>query len=216
MSVNYGLLKESENEIMGEFRIFYDYIIEIQSALYNSLIARKDQNITEEDFDNIQSMVKKAEIMHNDLLSNCIWLIQKNEPRASHLRFIIAIVYSIKSLLYISDGVVKIANFFYKKKIIAELFKEFLTAYEDTIELSKEIANSLTERDISIVVQNLKDKFDTYHQEIKNLVRKCAYIHDDNLYRDNKDLINFIINVGRLERLIERQENILSDFSYIS
>ena len=216
MSVNYGLLKESENEIMGEFRIFYDYIIEIQSALYNSLIARKDQNITEEDFDNIQSMVKKAEIMHNDLLSNCIWLIQRNEPRASHLRFIIAIVYSIKSLLYISDGVVKIANFFYKKKIIAELFKEFLTAYEDTIELSKEIANSLTERDISIVVQNLKDKFDTYHQEIKNLVRKCAYIHDDNLYRDNKDLINFIINVGRLERLIERQENILSDFSYIS
>lgn len=216
MSVNYGLLKESENEIMGEFRIFYDYIIEIQSTLYNSLIARKDQNITEEDFDNIQSMVKKTEIMHNDLLSNCIWLIQKNEPRASHLRFIIAIVYSIKSLLYISDGVVKIANFFYKKKIIVELFKEFLTAYENTIELSKEIANSLTERDISIVMQNLKDKFDTYHQEIKNLVRKCAYIHDDNLYRDNKDLINFIINVGRLERLIERQENILSDFSYIS
>lgn len=118
--------------------------------------------------------------------------------------------------MYISDSVVKIANFFYKKRIIAELFKEFLTAYEDTIQLSKEIASSLTERDISNVVQNLKDKFDTYHQEIKNLVRKCAYIHDDNLYRDNKDLINFIINVGRLERLIERQENILSDFSYIS
>lgn len=215
MAVNYGLLKESENEIMGEFRVFYDYIIEIQSTLYNSLIASKDQNITEEDFEGIQSMVKKSEIMHNDLLSNCIWLIQKNEPRASHLRFIIAIVYSIKSLLYISDGVVKIANFFYKKKIIAELFKEFLTAYEDTIELSKEIANSLTERDITAIIQNFKDKFDNYHQEIKNLVRKCAYIHDDNLYRDNQDLINFIINVGRLERLIERQENILSDFSYI-
>lgn len=215
MAVNYGLLKESENEIMGEFRVFYDYIIEIQSTLYNSLITCKDQNITEEDFEGIQSMMKKSEIMHNDLLSNCIWLIQKNEPRASHLRFIIAIVYSIKSLLYISDGVVKIANFFYKKKIIAELFKEFLTAYEDTIELSKEIANSLTERDITAIIQNFKDKFDNYHQEIKNLVRKCAYIHDDNLYRDNQDLINFIINVGRLERLIERQENILSDFSYI-
>lgn len=77
MSVNYGLLKESENEIMGEFRIFYDYIIEIQSTLYNSLIINKNQNITEEDFENIQSMVKKSEIMHNDLLSNCIWLIQK-------------------------------------------------------------------------------------------------------------------------------------------
>lgn len=216
MAVNYGLLKESENEIMSEFRVFYDYIIEIQSTLYDSLTTCKNQNISEEDFENIQSMVKKSEIMHNDLLSNCIWLIQKNEPRASHLRFIIAIVYSIKSLLYVSDGVVKIANFFYKKKIIPELFKEFLTAYADTIELSKEIANSLTERDISAVVQNLKDRFDTYHQEIKNLVRKCAYIHDDNLYRDNKDLINFIINVGRLERLIERQENILSDFSYIS
>lgn len=216
MAVNYGLLKESENEIMSEFRVFYDYIIEIQSTLYDSLTTCKNQNISEEDFENIQSMVKKSEIMHNDLLSNCIWLIQKNEPRASHLRFIIAIVYSIKSLLYVSDSVVKIANFFYKKKIIPELFKEFLTAYADTIELSKEIANSLTERDISAVVQNLKDKFDTYHQEIKNLVRKCAYIHDDNLYRDNKDLINFIINVGRLERLIERQENILSDFSYIS
>lgn len=72
MAVNYGLLKESENEIMKEFKVFYDYIIEIQSALYNSLITRKDQNITEEDFDNIQSMVKKSEIMHNDLLSNCI------------------------------------------------------------------------------------------------------------------------------------------------
>lgn len=215
MAVNYGLLKESENEIMSEFRVFYDYIIEIQSTLYDSLTTCKNQNISEEDFENIQSMVKKSEIMHNDLLSNCIWLIQKNEPRASHLRFIIAIVYSIKSLLYVSDGVVKIANFFYKKKIIPELFKEFLVAYADTIELSKEIANSLTERDISAVVQNLKDKFDTYHQEIKKLVRKCAYIHDDNLYRDNKDLINFIINVGRLERLIERQENILSDFSYI-
>lgn len=216
MAINYGLLKESETEIMNEFRVFYDYVIEIQSTLYNSLATCKDQNISEEDFDNIQNMVKKSEIMNNDLLSNCIWLIQKNEPRASHLRFIIAIIYSIKSLLYVSDGVVKIANFFYKKKIITELFKEFLTVYLETIELSKEIASSLVERDIASVVQNLKDKFDTYHQKIKNLVRKCAYIHDDNLYRDNKDLINFIINIGRLERLIERQENILADFSYIS
>lgn len=215
MAVNYGLLKESEIEIMTEFRVFYDYIIEIKVTLYDYLINSQNQNISEEEFENLIEMSKKSEILYNDLLSNCIWLIQKNEPRASHLRFIIAIVYSIKSLLHICDGIMKIAKFFFKKKIMPELFQEFMHAYQDTIDLSKKIASSLVERDISAVVQNLKEGFEEYHQEIKNLVRKCAYIHDDNLYRDNKDLINFIINIGRLERIIDRQENILADFAYI-
>lgn len=217
MAVNYGLLKESENEIMNEFRDFYNFVISINVNLYNYLDNNTSGqcNISEEELETISDMLKRAEITQSDLLANCIWLIQKNEPRASHLRFIIAIIYSLKHLLQVCEGTYKLAKFFYKTKINVEMFKEFMNAHKLTIELSKKIANSLSERDINLIQQNLKNDFENYHKEIKELIRKCAYVHDDNLHKDNIDLINFIINVGRLERIIDRQEDILADFSYI-
>ncbi len=217
MAINYGLLKESENEIMIEFKEFYSFVIGINTKLYEYLQDDVEslRSISEEQLEIINDLVKKAEITQGDLLANCIWLIQKNEPRASHLRFIIAIIYSIKNLLNVCESTLKLAKFFSKIQINVDLFKEFLNAHKLTIELSKKIADSLSERDPNIIQQNLKNDFENYHQEIKTLIRKCAYIHDDNLYKDNKDLINFIINLGRLERIIDRQENILHDFAYI-
>lgn len=220
MAVNYGLLKESENEIMFEFNSFYELVLNINNELYNYLMFNiNNENevmVNDEQLDAIIDMTKRAEITENDLLANCIWLIQKNEPRASHLRFIIAIIHSIKNLISITYGTLKLAKFFNKNTIAIELLKELMNAYKATNDISKKIAESLSNRNISLVQQNLKEDFDNYHQEIKTLIRKCAYIHDDNLYKDNKDLINFIINITRIERLVDRQENILDDFSYIN
>lgn len=218
MPINYSLLKESENEIMAEFKEFYNFVINMNQALYNFLEnveENEEKWIVDEELEHFHELSKKSELMKSDLLANCIWVIQKNEPRASHLRFVIAIVYSIKNLLNVSSNIEKIVKFFNKYKINFSMFKEFIVVHKETIELSRKISSSLVQKDIAAVQLQLKEEFSEYHANIKNLIRKSVYIHDDNIWKDNKDLIDFIVNMNRLENIMEYQEDILNDFSYI-
>lgn len=74
MAINYGLLKESENEIMIEFKEFYSFVIGINTKLYEYLQDDVEslRSISEEQLEIINDLVKKAEITQGDLLANCI------------------------------------------------------------------------------------------------------------------------------------------------
>ncbi|MBR2857663.1 hypothetical protein IKE96_00330 [bacterium] len=64
--------------------------------------------------------------------------------------------------------------------------------------------------------EKIKQEFENYHKELKNIVRSFTYdLHKTSNSKTN-DLLDFIIIIGRLERILDSQENILKDFMYIS
>lgn len=217
MSVNYSLLKESEMEIMNEFKEFYNYIMDMNLELYKYLQSSHldEKWVSDDEYDSIKEMLNKSEILKSDLVSNCIWVIQKNEPRASHLRFVIAIVYATKNLLNISNNTRKIARFFNKTKISIDLFNVFLNLYKDTMNLSKKIFDILFDKKIIEKTKPIEENSNKYHLAVKNIFKDSNDESSDECNFKDKDVINFFINIGRLERIIDHQEDILKDFNYI-
>lgn len=220
MPVNYSLLKESENSLMDEMLEFYQFTNDINSKLLKYIVKSKNepQNsiLDEEQFEEINDEINKSNVMQSDLLANCIWIIQKNEPRASHLRFIIAIIYSARNLRNFCDNTYKITRFFNKQKLNDHFFKPFIECYETTIKLSKKMKDILVNKNDNEGKEKIKQEFEDYHKELKNIIRSFTYDLHKSSNSNTNDLLDFIIIIGRLERILDSQENILKDFMYIT
>lgn len=221
MSINFQFIKSSEHQLFKEFKHIYKYVVESHHFMYETLVKKTDNmnlGFEQKIIDNIQFRYKQVDIMISDLLSNCVWNIQKNEPRANHLRFIIAIINSLRDLESMNNSYLSLLKFFMKRQLSQDIYKHFLEAYKITNNVSTTILEELeTHNRLYDNNERLINTFIDYHKYLKNLIRTSILIYsENNNMLDNKTLIDLITNFGILERMVENQESIINAFSYIN
>lgn len=221
MSINFQFIKSSEHQLFKEFKHIYNYVIESHIFMYDTLVKKTDNmnlGFDQQIIDTIQFRYKQVDIMINDLLSNCVWNIQKNEPRANHLRFIIAIINSLRDMEFLNNSYLSLLKFFMKRQLSQDIYKHFLEAYKVTNNVSNTILDELkTHNRLHVGNERLVNTFGEYHKYLKNLIRTSILIYSENSNMlDNKTLIDLITHFGMLERMVEHQESIINAFSYIN
>ena len=96
---NYKHLKQEEKELVNSFKTFLKNVLFFFEKQYKSFILKGN---AEEMLDESIDMDKKYSSECRDILDDCIWFIQKNEPRANHLRLIVALINSLNDIKRIS------------------------------------------------------------------------------------------------------------------
>ncbi|MDE7222139.1 MAG: hypothetical protein K2N40_02635 [Ureaplasma sp.] len=215
MPVNYILLKEKEQEIINEFLNFYDQTLKIVAEFENYLSDNKNKDVELDDkvYDEIIDKIRKNELIGQDLLSNCIWTIQKNEPRASHLRFIIAIIYSIRNLNNITRYTNKICKWLNKEKLKPEFLKVLIDSLQLTYQRSLKIYNYIANNNWNEMKDIYESESEDYHSKMKNTISMISTENGSKWKLNNKELIEYIYAIGRIERIVDMQDNIINDLS---
>lgn len=93
--INYDILIESEDKLIKEFEDFVKHSIVVQKKIWKILFKEIK---TQEDYELVQSLEEESNFMQKNLLDDAIWTISKAQPRANHLRFVIALIYSTKDI----------------------------------------------------------------------------------------------------------------------
>lgn len=208
-------MRESERDL---FRQFNDYlstaIVEHKTIL--DYLEADDPNF-EVLFEKIGTYEGMIDGMYSDLLDQAMWIIQKDQPRASHLRYVIAIINSIRDIERVSDYAESIATFFEKRKVNDQLIITTKEVYSRVVGLL--IASQekfLTESAMDtfhFYRENLRDIEKYIKEKLRNSIKNFECLNCDD---DNKILIDFIGVFRSIERTLEHIENVYESFSYIN
>ncbi|MCF0227672.1 MAG: PhoU family transcriptional regulator, partial [Malacoplasma sp.] len=107
MAINYSMTKESEKILRKAFFNFYDHVYDSWKKLSDTY--KRHEDISDLDLEKFFLYEDKSNSLEAEMLEECIWHISRNTPVASHLRFIISIIYSISDLERMADYVISIA-----------------------------------------------------------------------------------------------------------
>ena len=217
---NYLIMRESEKQLLDQITSYFQGVVQMHEDLFSYLNddeeASENKWLNDENYKSIIYENEKSHTIYDDILDDCMWVIQKNEPRASHLRFIVSLINSVKDLQRVSDYALSIAKFFYKRSLSKQIHESFLEAYKQTVDLSKYICDEFTNKYVEEFREELANKVEEYHKYLKNKIRTSVLLYSEtNLSLENKTLIDLIAGFGALERTIEHQENVIKAFYYI-
>ena len=220
MPTNYLIMRESERDLLNEIINYFKGVVKTHETLYSFLEENKenaeDKWLNDENYKSIIYENEKSHTIYDDILDDCMWVIQKNEPRASHLRFIISLINSVKDLQRVSDYALSIAKFFYKRVLNKQIYDSFMEAYKQTTDLSRYICDQFANKYVEDFREELSERVDEYHKYLKNKIRTSVLIYNEtDLSLENKALIDLIAGFGALERTIEHEENVIKAFYYI-
>lgn len=208
MAINYNSLIDSELKLKDYFFNF----IELNYSLHKRVWELILKNTLNEE--SIEEIIHNEEMSNNferDILDECVWIISKDQPRASHLRFIISIIYSAKDLERISDYAVNIAKHFIGAKISKEekeIFNNISTEYISTM---KKIISLIKKENATSYYQEgkqVKKNFcDFYSQQFEKLVKS-----------KNKDIAHLdrvFYVLKSIDRTIDHFFNVFTNFKFV-
>lgn len=192
MSTNYNALLSSEKKLK---KIIVEYLVivyKIHSKLWNELDQAESFDI-HPIYDNVERRIKKAWIMEEELIDECIWTISKDQPRANHLRFIISIIYCAKDLTRASEYSQSISKIILRKKIskkhisyLKPIIKLYLNIIDKIVEIySSKIEDKLEKFDeINLEFEDKMEKNEKeIREKIKNIDNEIIYIHLSQIIR---------------------------------
>ncbi|MDE5599704.1 MAG: hypothetical protein K2I49_02095, partial [Ureaplasma sp.] len=124
MSSNYQLLKESKNELIQELLSFFEHIVSVSKETY--FYISKHNKVDDDFLEKINLSEEKSDILYDNVLNSSVWIIQKDQPRASNLRFIISCINSAKELERASDYLLLVTKFLNKRTLDDKLHEYFM------------------------------------------------------------------------------------------
>ncbi len=206
---NYGQLKAEEKEIINTFKSYLLESLNFFEATFNGFM---DKVNADELFDDAIEKDKKLIRTGRDILDDCIWFIQKNEPRANHLRLIIAIINSLNDVKRLSSHTVTLAKF--NSKCVEEIDKhsyEVLGAMgKNTISTNKKLYALIDKFDLENMKKNAKSIFQEHIQEYKN----NFYASVRNFLQSKqqeKFIANAVIVLKNFDRTVDHMMNIVDN-----
>lgn len=219
MAINYGSLKESEKELIHKF---YDYLehtykmhLEVISAFENIKNPEECKKI----INSIYELEKVSNITQADLLDECTWMISKEQPQASHLRFVIAIINSINDLERICDYANNIAKFLERHNYISEeCFNIILTLEKLAITNYKSVFDYFRSNDAVTTYKFAEQLQNSFSQEFGRQLKaiRDIYINKSSYINDNSELLTApILALKNVERIMDHIMNIIEYFIYI-
>ncbi|WP_031489087.1 PhoU domain-containing protein [Ureaplasma canigenitalium] len=213
MATNYSIMKESQKELLNDFKKFYLKVIDNQNLLLNQI---RNTDMTYESI--LQQTVfleNQINLIYTDILDECMWIIQKDSPRAGHLRFIIATINSIKDLERISDHAEMIAQYLLENNYNKEELRNFLDGFSDTNQLLTTLFNFFNENKYS---QEVVDEILTMRNKVLTklnylLIDQLKTINHQNL--NDKKYSDLVLMFRHIERNVEHGINIIQNFGNI-
>ncbi len=208
MAINYKSLIDSETKLKEYFFNFIELNYSLHKRVWELVLKNKLNEET------IEELLHTEEISNNlerDILDECVWIISKDQPRASHLRFIISIIYSTKDLERISDYAINIAKPYLENKMSKEevkLFSDISSQYISTIK--KIISLIKKENTISFYQEGkqVKKAFSDYYvNEFKKIIKE---------YKNNFEYFDRVLYVMKsIDRTIDHFFNVFTNFKFI-
>lgn len=221
MSINYSMTKESEKELRDYFFKYYHHVYDSWNDLIK--VYKEKKQISKEDLNHFFDLENKSNTYEVMMLDDCIWDISKNQPLASHLRFVVSIIYSISDLERMADYVISIARYMHDHPITEEaLYEIILASMQDSVFYMDKIVSLL--KDPINTKTNWKKTYNKtikysqeYHEKLEKNVSKLTNVMYDqsnakNVYKIYTLVAKIIKNV---ERNVDHSTNLIENFIYI-
>lgn len=211
---NYNQLKLEEKEIINVFKKYLKDVTSFLETQHKKFIAKKN---SDEMFEESIEIDKKNALIARDILDDCIWFIQKNEPRANHLRLVIAIINSLSDVKRISNYVVTLCKFY--SKCNKDIDDATLTVVKEMGNLSistvKELYQLISELDLKKLKSQANAKFkeyiDTYKSNFYNSINNSI-----NNKESVKVITNTIVVIKNFDRTVDHMMNIIDNLLSIN
>lgn len=215
MSTNYSFMKEAKQELLDVITTFYTHAVNLVDSTYTFF--KKNKNITNEFLEELNHKEEQSDLLYDDVIDSSVWIIQKNQPRAAHLRFVISCMNSAKELEKVSDYLLLIAEFLNKRKLDDKLFNNFLKSFERCSQISSTSLKLFKEHDLSETKKEIKFLLKEYELYIKTHIRDSIfYLSTKTLSEEeNKMLIDLTIAFSNLEKISTHFYNVIKAFNYI-
>lgn len=216
MAINFDTLKASEDNLRRMFLKFYNHVLLSQEYLLKRFKA--SAQLTPLQYAHILSAEKKANKMEAQILDETSWIISKDMPRAAHLRFLIAIIRSIRDLERMGDFVERVATILQSQKNVdGDIHKIICRLMQGSYDFAKEIY-----RNIKSGPHQTKNYYinraSVLFYEFGDKYRRCFKEIGEHIFRLRKDMNNKIAiftAIKNIERNADHAFNILENFVYI-
>jgi len=216
MPINFQTLRVSENNLRKMLCEYFEHIVFSQKKVLKYL---KDKKITPERFQKVSDREKLANQYEAKILEEASWILSKDNPRAAHLRFIIAVIRSIRDLERMGDYVENLAIYFYKsKKIDTKMWTIAARALEQSII----VINAVYENMVSgpnqtpeLYATKVIPLYKIFSRKYLTYLRQVGKI----AFTSNKNKTNNLYAFSALkniERNCDHALNIFENFIYIS
>ena len=221
MSVNYSMTKESEKTLRKSFFNFYDHVHMSWKKLADTY--KRHGTISDHDLEKFFEYEEQSNAFESQMLEECIWHISRYSPFASHLRFIISIIYSISDLERMADYVISNARYLNQHRIKEKSINAVLvnTMSKSVITMDK-IVDILRKREnidehwitTYRLTTKYAEEFKKYFDDQVRILVKAAYNKDT-----PEEARNLIAGTSMLlknvERNVDHATNIVENFVYI-
>ena len=217
MAINFDTLKTSEANLRKMFLRFYNHVLQSQDYLYKKFKASK--KLSSIQYATILANEKKANKMEAMVLDETSWIISKDMPRAAHLRFLIAIIRSIKDLERMGDFVERVARILFNQDNIGkDIHRAICRLMKQSHDFSKEIYRNIASgpHQTKLYYTNKATKL---FLDFSAKYRECFKEIGEKIFRSKKDINNKIAiftAIKHIERNADHAFNILENFMYIS
>lgn len=213
MAINYQSLKISEKELQNYFMSYAKHILNMQEILLKLL--KDEKAITPSIFKKVETMENKANEFEAEIMNECIWVISKDMPRANHLRFIIAIINSIKDLERMADYVIASVAIFYKSKQPKEMYRWGNQVWQKAHILFRAAYNQLlisTKNNGEFYRKVVVPSYNKFAKEYKNILKQVfAYLSK----AKNHPAFQILDIFRDAERTASHMTNIVENFVFI-
>lgn len=214
MAINFLSLEKSEIELKENFIDLLKQTQYLHEKLYDCLV--NNIPIDEEKLEDFLELKTRINDLKRDIRDDSIWIISKDQPRASHLRFIIAILYSIKDNERISQYAYNVAKWINKYPLSLNM--------RSSIPLLLKKSNLFFQKIINVVSSDSVNEYETeikkdaleyrifYKEFVKGMIKK------NNLNSDES--IDMYFNISLIfkcfERTVDHLLEIFKNFMLIS
>ncbi|MCV3743379.1 phosphate uptake regulator PhoU [Ureaplasma sp. ES3154-GEN] len=214
MATNYSMMKESQTELFDTFKNFYKRVLDNTQDLCDKLM-NKDLGYKEICNDAVFKE-EQVNLIYSDLIDECVWTIQKDQPRAGHLRFFISVINSAKDLERISDHNEIISEYFEEYDFSEQEKIHFLNAFQASNQILYKFFDLFTINNFNPeMVDEVKAIRDQYMNETNMKQMRTVYIHDELTDEEMNSRVKLILMYRHIERNIDHAINILQNFGNI-
>lgn len=214
MAINYLSLEKSELELKESFLDMLKSSYKLHLYLYET-ITSKDK-ISEEKLEKFLEYNTRISDKKRDIRDDAMWIISKDQPRSSHLRFVIAILYSIKDGERISQYAYNVAKGVSKYPLSISMTEWIPKLLKFSNLFFQKIINVVSKEEIDKYEEDIRNDAkafrDYYKKFIKTIIRKNMLNSDESI----EMYFNFSIIVKYLERTVDHLLEIYKNFLLIS
>jgi phosphate transport system protein len=164
----------------------------------------------------IHKLEDQSNLFEAQIQDECIWIISKNQPFANHLRYIIAVLNSVKDLERIADYAVSAVRFFANNPISDEIRSIMSDALKASLNATQKIFKALKTRTALETYKVCQDAQTIFRKEYTTIISRLTTIITT---RSGDQILKLfqgaIVILKHIERIVDHGVNISENFVFV-